>query len=341
MTHPLWIDKYEPSLEDLKQDDTREVLTSATDGRMNVLVHGPEGVGKTAAVNALLDETHTNTDQSVIYVNADQFFSLSKKELREHDRYGRFIDAKTQRNLSKAQLFTHVIKELTAYHPLEESEFQTLVIDNAGGMREDFQHALRRTIETHAKTTQFILISRSISTIIPALQSRCLPISMPALEDDNVVDILTDILEKEEADEDNYTAGGVRAIVSLANGNTRFAITLTQAVLTQEDEITVETVTEVYEKTGSIAEIESLLDNIRGGDIVEARSEIIDLLIDEGLSGEQILSQLYITISDNYDKETVQDLSPLFSTIDLNIQQADNEHVQLTKLAGQLSQQIG
>ena len=55
---PLWTETHAPSLADLPQPKVREHLRSVVSEPMNLLVHGPPGAGKTAAVRALADELH-------------------------------------------------------------------------------------------------------------------------------------------------------------------------------------------------------------------------------------------------------------------------------------------
>jgi DNA polymerase III delta prime subunit len=60
---------------------------------------------------------------------------------------------------------------------------RVIIIYNFEDMTIDAQNALRRIIETQAKTTRFILVANSIDTIIEAIQSRCIVLQTEILND--------------------------------------------------------------------------------------------------------------------------------------------------------------
>ena len=52
MEGPLWIDEYAPGISDLLQENVRRYLQRAVDDPLNLVLYGPPGAGKTAAVLA-------------------------------------------------------------------------------------------------------------------------------------------------------------------------------------------------------------------------------------------------------------------------------------------------
>ncbi len=326
MEEPLWTDKHRPSVSDIPQPNAREYLEEASNSPLNLMVYGPRGVGKTAGVMALADVAHEDPDNDVMTINAADFFSMTKKELSNDPRFAGFITSKRRRNMSKAALMNHVLKELAGYQPVAGT-YKTLVIDNAEAMREDFQQALRRVMEQHHETTQFILITRSPSGIIPAIQSRCSPLPMEAPTFDAVIDVLRDIAEAEGVE---YTDDGLAFIAGYAESNLREGILALQTVASQIDEITAEEAAPELQDVGPSDEIENVLATAEDGDIKEARKIIDSLLIDEGMEGDEVLRLLVAHTQYRYPEDITIELTEKAAAIDLELSNGASERVHLT-----------
>ena len=206
MDGPLWTERHAPEIADLPQPEARERFEGAKTEPMNLLVHGPIGVGKTAAVRALAKETHANPDADLIEINVADVFDMTKKEISEDPRFASFIDAKRRRNSSKADLLNHVLKESAANAPVSGA-YKTVLLDNAEGMREDFQQALRRVMEQYHESTQFVIATRQPSALIPPIRSRCFPIVMRAPTHDETVAVLESIVDAEGGRRSDDAAG--------------------------------------------------------------------------------------------------------------------------------------
>src|SRR6056297_4000001 len=148
MDAPLWTDTHAPTLAGLPQADVRDRLRDAVDEPVNLVVYGPAGSGKTAAVRALADEAHADPENDLVELNVADFFGMTKKEVSEDPRFAPFISSKRRRNSSKADLVNHVLKETASYSPVSGG-YNTILLDNAEAIREDFQQALRRVMERH------------------------------------------------------------------------------------------------------------------------------------------------------------------------------------------------
>lgn len=326
MDSPLWTDVHEPSLDELMQDDLREYLQQATDSPLNLFLYGPRGAGKSAAVNALTQEAHDDPDNDVLTINAADFFDMSKSDLADDERFSMFIDSKKRRNLSKAQLMIHVVKELASYQPVAGS-YKTLIIDNAEAMRRDFQQALRRVMERYHETTQFVLITRSASGVIPAIKSRCSPLPVRSLTTDEITTVLETIADREDV------AVGVDALEFLAgyaDGDLRRAILAFQTVASKADPVTVADAHEYVADVGMKPNAVAALEAAENGDIKDARSEIDDLLVDEGLTGEEVLRLLVSVAHGRYETPVVTDLVEQAADVDVQLRTGANDRVHLT-----------
>src|SRR6056297_1476738 len=226
MDAPLWTETHAPALEDVPQPEAREHLQGAIEEPMNLLVHGPKGAGKTAAVRAYAREVHQNPDADFTEINVADVFGMTKKEIASDPRFASFIDSKRRRDSSKADLINHVLKESASYSPVSGT-YKTVVLDNAEAIREDFQQALRRVMERHHEATQFVITTRQPTKLIPPIKSRCFPVAMRAPTEDEVVAVLRRILDAEGGEYEDFA---LRCLASDAQLNLREAILSAQTL---------------------------------------------------------------------------------------------------------------
>ena len=324
----LWTEKHQPSLAELPQSDLRQYLSRAQSGPINLLLHGPAGSGKTAAVIALAETLHDDPSNDLLTINVADFFGLTKKELADDPRFEGFLSAKQVRESSKAALMNHVLRETASYRPVSGS-YKTVLLDNAEAMREDFQQALRRIMERHHEATQFILTTRQASGVLPALRSRCLPIPVRSPTDAEVVTVLEAIAAREDVPAD---PDGLAYLAGYADGNLRRAILAAQTTAEDAGELTMEA---AYETLGSIRpddRIESMLDAAESGDFSSARSTLDDLLVDAGYSGEEILELLLDVARSRYDVERVMAIQEAAGTIEFDMQSGNSDRIHLSHL---------
>lgn len=336
MTEVLWTDQYAPTLEELPQAHVRQYLGEATDRPINLLLHGPPGVGKTAAVRALARTAHSDPSTGLLELNVADFFGRTKREIEADPRFAGFLRDGTNR--SKREMINHVFRESIAYAPVA-GRYRTVLLDNAEAVREDFQQSLRRLIERHHQTTQFVLTTRQLGRVIPALQSRCLPVPMPAPSDAWVADRLATIYEMEGID---YERAAVDLLAEAANGNVRRAILSAQTVATvaEADGADVVTETAVFEGLADQQRYDAigdLLTRIDAGDFDAARSILDDVLIEEGLDGNEILEAMVDLGRSRYDEATAGTLVRHVAETDARLATGGDDRVQLSSLLAELS----
>ncbi len=300
MDGPLWIDTHAPELEEIRQSAARDRLSRAVAEPMNLVVQGPAGVGKTAATRALARAAHDDPDADLIEINVADFFDRSKKEIRNDPRFEAFLQGQTafskqyrrgtdkrnqyKRDLSKADMVAHILKEYASYAPASGT-YKTIVLDNAEAIREDFQQTLRRVMEQHHRTTQFVFTTRQPSKLIAPIRSRCFPVQLRAPTTDETMDVLKTICEREDVP---YEADGLEFVASAAGGDLRRAILSAQATATEAEEITMTAAYETLGEVGDDDEIREALAAAREGDLKGARKTLDDLL-SEGYDGPDLL----------------------------------------------------
>ncbi|MFB6085165.1 MAG: AAA family ATPase [Halorientalis sp.] len=334
MDAPLWTEAHAPAIDDLPQSGVRESLWRAVDEPLNLVVHGPKGSGKTAAVRALARETHTDPDNDFLVINVDDFFGMTKQELSEDPRFSSFVTPERRRESSKADLVNHVLKESASYSPVS-GEYKTVLLDNAESIREDFQQALRRVMEKYYETTQFVVATRQPSALIPPIRSRCFPVPVRAPTHDETVAVLRSVAEAEDA---AYDEDGLEYVAGYADGDLRTALLAAQTTAETEGEITMDAAYEALGDVGTDDRIESMLDDAEAGEFTDARETLDDLLVDEGYSGEEVVDDLLRVARSRYEADRLARLHRLAGEIDLDLQEGTNERLHVSHLLSKLAE---
>jgi len=332
MDSPLWTDVHAPSLAEIPQSDVREYLERGVEEPINLVVHGPPGAGKTAAVRAMAREAHADPDNDFVVLNVADFFDRTKSEITDDPRFAGFLDGYS--DLSKRDMLNRVLRESASYAPVS-GDYRTLLLDNAEVIREDFQQALRRVMERHHRTTQFVLATRQPSKLIPPIRSRCFPVAMRAPTDEEVVSVLADIAEAEDVEYDREALGYVAAY---ADGDLREAILAAQTTAEETGELLGTTPLSVLEGVGTDDEVAAMLADATAGEFSDARSTLDDLLVDEGVSGEELLADV---LSVARKREVVPDgrlphLHELAGDVDRQLSEGTSDRIHLARLLAEL-----
>jgi replication factor C small subunit len=331
---PLWTEKHAPDLAELPQTGVRDHLESVVEEPMNLLVHGPKGAGKTAAVRALARQLHENAEADLVEINVADFFDMTKKELSADPRFERFIDSKRRRNSSKADLINHVLKESASYQPVS-GEYKTVLLDNAEGMREDFQQALRRVMEQYYEATQFVIATRQPSSVIPPIRSRCFPVPVRSPSHDETVAVLEDIVTAEGADSDDE---GVEYVAGYADGDLRAAILAAQTTYEQEGEITMNTAYEVLGSLGADERVQEMITAAEAGEFTDARKTLDDLLVDEGHSGAEVLEDVLRVARSRYSGKRLAEIHRLAGDVDMDLSEGTNDRLHVSHLLARIGE---
>ena len=279
MTHPdghaekrvdilPWTEKYRPkSLGEVAgQKDIVDSLKAFVKARNmpNMLFSGPPGVGKTTCCLALAHEMYGES------------ISGNFLELNASDERG--IDVVRGR-----------IKDFARSVSLEGVPFKLIFLDEGDALTSDAQQALRRTMESNSSVTRFIISANYSSRIIEPIQSRCAVFRFMPLDAKDVRKALEHAAksEKLKVDEKAYDA-----IFYISEGDMRRALNILQGCAIHSDHVT----DELVHKTSSRAtpkEVRTMVDLALKGNFMQARETLDKLIITYGLSGEDVLFQVY------------------------------------------------
>ena len=328
MDGPLWIDAHAPALGEIRQDEARERLERAVDEPMNLVVQGPPGVGKTAATRALTRVAHENPDSDLIEINVADFFGRTKKEIRTDPRFEGFLQGRSR--MAKRDMINRVLKESASYAPMS-GEYKTVLLDNAESIREDFQQALRRVMEQHHRTTQFVIATRQPSKLIAPIRSRCFPVRVRAPTTDETIDVLETVCDREGVECDG---DGLEFVASAAGGDLRKAILSAQATAVEGGEITMSAAYETLGEVGDDDAIRGALADARAGDLKDARSALDDLLDEGGYDGGELLREVLrvARAGSEYGGDDLARLHVLAGEADLDLTDGLDDRIHLTHL---------
>jgi replication factor C small subunit len=323
MESPLWIERHAPAIDDLPQPHVRDVLHEAADEPLNVLLYGPSGAGKTAAARALGRAAHATPDSDVVTVNVADFFDLTKSELTDDPRFEAFLSGHS--DLTKRDMMRRILRETASYRPVS-GDYKTVILDDAGAMREDFQQALRRVMEQYHEATRFVIATRQPNALIPPIRSRAVPVAVRSPTPDEIDAAVERILEREDV---FYDADALQFLATYADGNLRQAITLAQTATALGDGLTTDSLSEATDATGDDRYAEAL-EAAAAGEFTDARSTLDDLLDEVG--GDAALDGLLDAARDRYTGDELARVYRFAGRVDLDRAAGDSDRVHLGHL---------
>ncbi|BFH73538.1 replication factor C small subunit [Sulfurisphaera javensis] len=310
----LWTEKYRPkSLDDIvNQKDIVERLKKFVKEKNmpHLLFSGPPGTGKTTAALALVHDLYGE--------NYRQYFL----ELNASDERG--ID-----------VIRNKVKEFARTVAGGNVPFKVVLLDEADNMTADAQQALRRTMELYTETTRFILACNYLSKIIEPIQSRTALFRFYPLKKEDVVARLMYIAKNEKVEVDQKA---LETIYDITQGDMRKSINILQASSVY-GKVTVEAVYKVL-GLAQPKEIRDMIMTALQGNFLKAREKLRELLVNYGLSGEDIIKQVHREITGN-EINIPDDLKVLLvdyiGEVEYRIMEGADDEIQLSALLAKLA----
>ncbi len=273
----------------------------------NLMFTGPAGVGKTTTAIA-----------------------LAKAMLGEYWKQN-FLEL----NASDARGIETVRKDIKSFCRLKAvgSPFRIIFLDEVDNMTKDAQHALRREMEMYTKTSSFILSCNYSSKIIDPIQSRCAIFRFAPIKGHQVIERLEIIAKAENV---NYAPGTLESIVYFAEGDMRRAVNILQSTASMGEEITEEIVHDVVSKAKP-KDVRRIVNLALDGDFMGARDLLREVMVVQGTSGEDMVTQVYQEVSrmamdDLISSEDYIKLVEHIGEYDFRIREGANPRIQLEAL---------
>jgi replication factor C small subunit len=308
----MWIEKYRPkSLKDVvgQKDIVDRLQAYARSGNLpHLMFAGPAGTGKTTCALALAREMWGESWR-------DNFIELNASDERGID------------------VVRGKIKEFARTSPIGGASFKIIFLDEADALTSDAQSALRRTMERYSRICRFILSCNYSSKIIEPIQSRCAVFRFRPLRSEDIRKYLERIAKVEKLE---VTDEAFEALVHVAGGDMRKGVNSLQVAASLGEKVTIEV---VYQTTSTARpeEIKELLTTALKGDFMAARNLLDEIMIQYGLSGEDIIRQIHKSFFELNvpDIEKVK-LIDKTGEVEFRIVEGANERIQLEALLAYL-----
>lgn len=308
-----WVEKYRPAK--LKDVMGHEIITKRLESYVtkqnvpNLLFSGPAGTGKTSSSIALARELFKES------------FGQNFLELNASDDRGIDVVRNTIKDFARTLAF--------------DSGFKIIFLDECDALTSDAQQALRRTMEKYTKTCRFILSCNYSSKIIEPLQSRCVVYRFKPLSGEDIEKQIESIAKKENIDIDSKA---LTAINYVAQGDLRKAINILQAASSLGKKVNEEGVYSVSSRARP-EQVQEMIILALNAKFLEARKKLDELMYDYGMSGEDILKQLYretMALDEKHLSEKAKiELVDTIGEYDFRIVEGASERIQLEALLAQ------
>jgi len=305
-----WTEKYRPKYlkEIVGQDEITKRLESYIKERSlpHLLFAGPAGTGKTTAALCLAREMF------------GEDFKQDFLELNASDERG--ID-----------VIRGKIKDFARTMPII-GDFKIIFLDEADALTPEAQHALRRTMEQFTRTCRFILSCNYSSKIIEPIQSRCAVFRFKKISKNAIKNRLIEILKKENV---NYAEDGIDAIIDVSEGDIRHATNILQSCAAF-GKVTEENVYGISSRAKP-EDIRKILNLALKGKFIDARNYINNLMLNLGISGEDILLQmnkeiLYLDVDDKIKINVID----IIGECNFRLVEGANERIQIEALLAKI-----
>ncbi|MEM4230693.1 MAG: replication factor C small subunit [Candidatus Pacearchaeota archaeon] len=308
MTGEIWTEKYRPaSFEGFvgQEEIVKRVRNLVSSLNIpHLLFAGPAGTGKSTLALIIVKQLFgENWKENYLELNAS-------------DERG--IDVIRQK-----------VKDFARTKSLGNVPFKVIFLDEADALTREAQQALRRTMENFTTTCRFILSCNYSSKIIDPIQSRCAVFRFKLLEKKDIEKVIKKIAETEKLEVDEKA---VSIIYEASEGDCRRVINLMQSTASISPKITKELV-ETIVSSAKPSDIKIVLDYALAGDFVNAREKLLDIMLKESLSGQDMLKAIQKEVWNlNIEPELKVKLTEKIGEVEFRMVEGSDEFVQLQAL---------
>jgi replication factor C small subunit len=263
----VWTEKYRPQVfEDMVgQEEILKRVKSLVDS-MNIphlLFAGPAGVGKS----------------TLALIIVRRLFGASWREnyleLNASDERG--IDVVRQK-----------VKDFARTKALGDVPFKVIFLDEADALTREAQQALRRTMENYTSTCRFVMSCNYSSKILDPIQSRSVVFRFQLLDKKDIKKRIDLIAEREGL---MISSDAFSALYEASEGDCRRVINLLQATASISPNVTPDLVNTIVSKAKP-SDIKIVLDYALSGDFVNAKEKLLEIMLKESISGQDVIKAI-------------------------------------------------
>ncbi|MBU1111770.1 MAG: replication factor C small subunit [archaeon] len=263
----IWTEKYRPQqFGDVKgqKEIIEKVQAFVSSHNMpHLLFSGPAGVGKT----------------TLSLVIAKELFGESWREnILE-------LNASDERGID---VIRTKVKDFARTKAIGDIPFKVIYLDESDALTREAQQALRRTMENYTKTCRFILSCNFSSKIIDPIQSRCAVFRFKPLSKDDVIEVINKISQQESL---SVPEDVKDALYEISDGDCRKLENVLQSCAVIKKDLDLELVYSMA-SAAKPKEIKEVLELALKQDFLTSRKKLLDLMLNYGLSGIDVIKQV-------------------------------------------------
>lgn len=313
MDNEIWTEKYRPKdFSDIKgqKDIVKKVKAFVEQQNMpHLLFAGPAGIGKTSLALVIV------------------------KKLFKEQWHSNFLElnASDERGIDIIRI---KVKDFARTRAIADVPFKIIYLDECDALTREAQQALRRTMENYTHTCRFILAANYSSKIIDPIQSRCAVFRFKPLDKKDIFTIIDKISKEEKLKTDDKAK---EALFGISDGDCRRVEILMQSCAAIQGNITEELVYSM----ASVArpkEIDEVLKLALQNKFIDARKKLLDVMLDYGLSGIDVIKQIQKEILNlNVDNRKKMQLIDKCGEIEFRMTEGSDEFLQLEALLSQVT----
>ncbi len=263
----IWTEKYRPTVF-AQVKGQKEIISKvqafvAQKNLPHLLFAGPAGVGKS----------------TLALVIARQLFGESwRQNFLE-------LNASDERGIDVVRI---KVKDFARTKAMGDVPFKIIFLDECDALTKEAQQALRRTMENYTSTCRFILAANYSSKILDPIQSRCAVFKFRPLEKQDIFDMVDSIAKEEKI---KISPEAKDALFVVSEGDCRRLENILQSCAAVSKNIDVELVYSLA-SFAQPKEIKELLEIALKGDFLSARKKLLDVMLNYGLSGIDVIKQI-------------------------------------------------
>jgi replication factor C small subunit len=260
----IWTEKFRPSTFDgvYGQDEITKRVKSLLNS-MNIphlLFTGPAGTGKSTLALITVKE-------------------LFKDKWRENYLE---LNASDERGID---VIRQKVKDFARTKAIGNVPFKVIFLDEADALTKEAQQALRRTMENYTTTCRFIMSCNYSSKILDPIQSRCVIFRFKLLEKKDIEKIIQKIAQNQDL---QINQEAINALYEGCEGDCRRVINILQATASISPKISADLVNTIL-SNAKPKDIKVVLDYALSGDFMKAKEKLLDVMLNESISGEDVV----------------------------------------------------